>query len=919
MGQIWGDMLRAYLHDPPDKALDIRGHVSRARRYASRALGVEMTDSDLKRHEDLLASAIERLPMPSPGDDYRWAVSPENGKLTVGHPLSGVQIEVAVPKLEEDRVAAEIERLLRGLPDDRTRFYALWRLWSEKLRGINREFARLPADTRTPDHTIWQHNDITAALAACGWGENTAFLLFSIGPVQSFIQQARTLRDLWTGSMILSWLVFRGMTPILEELGPAAFVFPAMRGQPLMDRWLRDYRQGESNPLKALIEEPKEELRTTPCLPNRFLALVPSGTDGGHELAKKCEAAARKAWCEMCEQVHSRLDRELRERIPPPLYAGWDRHWQAQCCGFFDVRTVVLPWKDAKDEELIALLSQESGPARFQGAFPDAAALRGLAKAIPDGEWPGDPHERYTPLGQRQHRIELCQRVLAAAKAVAHFPNAIGAEAGADVPPKCSLLGSCEQMGPAALNESRTFWEEARQIKLGGIRLGRQERLCAPALVKRFASRTFLARELGVDEQELGWSDTATIAAARWLGRHPQIQPQQIRNPRWSGQWLHWPMRTWRGDEDDEEACPDPLWTQIESARRDDAPPAYYAILMLDGDQMGQWLSGAKSPPVREVMHPKLVGYYSGLTGEVAIGLPRERLVKAGLNARRHVGPALHSAISEALANFALHIVPEIVKRHFGELIYAGGDDVLALLPTETALACAGELRDTFRAAWKTDPSGTLRLLMGERATLSAGIAVVHYKEDLRFALAQARAAEKSAKESGRDILELRILRRSGEHSQALCPWEFAATVQSWVRAFVGTKDRPGASDRWAYHLRGELDTLKYLDAAAMLAEIRRQVDRAETPTRRWLAWAGSNAQSAARWPAADPAPHEIDAVEPRAGESLAAAFDDYRTATKPVPDGSAAEKRFSDDGQALEQFVALCQSASFLARGRDR
>ena len=33
-------------------------------------------------------------------------------------------------------------------------------------------------------------------------------------------------------------------------------------------------------------------------------------------------------------------------------------------------------------------------------------------------------------------------------------------------------------------------------------------------------------------------------------------------------------------------------------------------------------------------------------------------------------GPALHAALSEALTNFALHIVPNIVKEHDGTLIY---------------------------------------------------------------------------------------------------------------------------------------------------------------------------------------------------------------------------------------------------------
>src|SRR5262249_23515978 len=127
----------------------------------------------------------------------------------------------------------------------------------------------------------------------------------------------------------------------------------------------------------------------------------------------------------------------------------------------------------------------------------------------------------------------------------------------------------------------------------------------------------------------------------------------------------------------------------------------------------------------------------------------------------------------------------------------------------------------TFAAAWRRHVSGT------EPATVSAGLAVVHYKEDLRFALDTARRAEKAAKGAGRDLLQITVCRRSGEHSLALCPWDFVDTVKEWVEAF-----RAGASDRWAYHLAAELPTLEGLEPLAMAAEIKRQVNRAEERTR---------------------------------------------------------------------------------------
>jgi CRISPR-associated protein Cmr2 len=148
---------------------------------------------------------------------------------------------------------------------------------------------------------------------------------------------------------------------------------------------------------------------------------------------------------------------------------------------------------------------------------------------------------------------------------------------------------------------------------------------------------------------------------------------------------------------------------------------------------------------------------------------------------RRPVGPALHAAISEALTNFATRIAPGIVSDQHGELIYAGGDDLLALLPTEAALTCAARLESAFRGlrdanggaaeGYFRGADGVDRLVMGPNATLSAGIAVVHHKEDLRAALELARKAERSAKRAGRNRLHLFIARRSGERSGVDLAW----------------------------------------------------------------------------------------------------------------------------------------------------
>ncbi len=709
----WDELLRVYLHDPVDKALDIRGHESRAARYASRALDWEVTRNEIKGSASLadqLAAIAERIPMPTAGANGERAVGPEDGRIAIRHPVSAQAAELSGLTLNEEDVVEAIGRVVDGLPDPRSRFLALWRLLPEQL---DPNIARLPADTRVPDHTLIQHADITSGIWASSAGAHgRAYLSVLLGPVQKFIEVARSVRDLWTGSAVLSWLTFQGLCPVLDTLGPTALVYPALRGNPLMDLWLHDHAGLKS---RGLL--PQEASRRSPSLPNRFVALVPWGSGGAEAtlLAGTCAQAVKQACRRLGDDVHACLNPEMKAINP-----DWARHWQQQVDSFFEVRTAVLPIREMRDETLAGLLGNTDS---FGKVWPEADKVRALANAIPSAERPGyDQHSA----GRWQAQLEASARLMEAQRSIRHVPATPPSTADENAPPKCSLLGSYEQMGPSDLKESRQFWDKAVDtLRLHGVRLRRHERFSAIALCKRFAAPATLAHELHLKPDDLRFPDTATVAAARWLAE-AGIKPDE--EPEWNGRWLHQKNRNDVGEGD--APPPKAVWEQIRAARQKNPPPTYYAILMMDADNMGQWLKGDHAPQVHEVLHPKMVNYYERLD---------ERLgnkATAGLNARRPVGPALHAAISEALNNFASHIAPSIVKKYQGTMIYSGGDDVLALLPVRRAMNCADELRCAFRGEGGDIPGwNESYLTMGNRATLSAGIAFVHHKEDLRLAL----------------------------------------------------------------------------------------------------------------------------------------------------------------------------------------
>ncbi len=81
-------------------------------------------------------------------------------------------------------------------------------------------------------------------------------ILFSIGPVQSFIAQARKTHDLYAGSMLLSDLVKKA----IETIGENNLIFPKL-GEAMPNRFLAEVPKAETN-LQAFGERVEKAVRT---------------------------------------------------------------------------------------------------------------------------------------------------------------------------------------------------------------------------------------------------------------------------------------------------------------------------------------------------------------------------------------------------------------------------------------------------------------------------------------------------------------------------------------------------------------------------------------------------------------------------------------------------------------------------------
>jgi len=437
-----------------------------------------------------------------------------------------------------------------------------------------------------------------------------SLLKLQIGPVQEFIAQARSTRDLWSGSYLLSWLMAAGIAKLLKEGGE--LIFPAEIGQPLIE-FHKIGTKGDNQ--KALL---------TPNLPNLFVARVP--TDHSSEIAAAVTEAIKTEWKAITDSVWDKhgelgIHKDQRPRFATQVDRFLSIAWQ-----------VTLETDDYAESS------------RRNSWQLDSVRQTRNFHAWGGGQW------------------------------------TVGHE-------KDSLSGKEESLAMDMECVRRADGEFKRLFK-------HDDCLGAITLVKRVWHLAYLEKKLTTDFRKFRILSTRGIA-----GRDPE------------------------SNDDDEDVK---------------APPGekYFAVLALDGDQVGKWISGDLCDLTE--MH--------------------------------------HKDFSKCLGNFALGKARQIVEgsQHMGYLIYAGGDDVLALLPADTALACARNLREAFKEATKSFKGKDGK----SSPDCSVGIAIAHFKSPLQDVIREAQEAEKRAKQSieqggcGRAAVAVTLMKRSGEIGKWGCQWE---------------------------------------------------------------------------------------------------------------------------------------------------
>ncbi|MEW5980210.1 MAG: type III-B CRISPR-associated protein Cas10/Cmr2 [Acidobacteriota bacterium] len=489
-------------------------------------------------------------------------------------------------------------------------------------------------------------------------------LYFSIGPVQGFVSQSRRTRDLWASSFLLSFLAKAAMDAVVTSRGK--IVLPAELSS----------NGSQAGPPHGNV-------------PNRFVAEVSDPVG----VVTSVTQAFHDAW--------QRIVQAVWDRFVEPVFNlgnGTRTIWNRQANNFWE-----LSWGVGSSDE-------------------DPLPRRKNWRTSPVTVEPGD---------------------------------------------HCSMMGQWQELSGFIRSQQRVqqdrFWEAIRG-KAGQLDLDPDERLCAVALVKRLVPRV-AAQAFGRELDAENWPSTPYIAAIPWLRgigesrpgvlqgartyaakvrrvaeqalgeRHTRIKSLSALNQskdlgdfyRLDGNFFH--ERALKN----ERFVPLPAGVLREELLQqlkvigDKAKASlrsFYAILLMDGDSMGELLGEARIRG-KEAEATRALGHFAGS-------------------------------------------VPSVVEDHDGIVVYAGGDDVLALLPHDRALACAERLCDQYRKPF--EPCGSD---LAARASLSGALLYCDYQLPLRSVLQSAhQLLDHVAKDAtGRDSLVLAVWKGSGLVAQWAAPW----------------------------------------------------------------------------------------------------------------------------------------------------
>ncbi len=537
-------------------------------------------------------------------------------------------------------------------------------------------------------------------------------LHFSMGPVQGFIAESRRTRDLLSSSFLLSYLAGCAMAYVMEHGGK--IVFPKVDD----DLLIQAIRQKGKVQEKPFIGS----------LPNRFKASVPADFD-----PRKCEQAVRDAWKKIADAVWE-------------LTVAKVRHQGRNTKDIWD-RQVENWW------EMTWVFAEE----------PSVLDYRKYWRSHIPSDEPGD---------------------------------------------KCTLVPRLQELSGyvrALEKDQNKFWRKLRDLlgKKHSLDLDEKERLSAIGMIKRFFPH--------VAKEAIGWSwddEAIHFPSVKYIAAHPGMIRALEKCPKMAEAYgvkaiesgiysvplkEHFPFLQAKAKENDANTFisldagafyPNDLETLIKSEevrknlqkklndliKKMGQPfSRYYALLLMDGDRLGNLLKDRDQ-----------------------------------------------GKVSDALSVFCNGLENHIRDHYEGVTIYAGGDDVMAMFPMDRALAAAVDLSRRYKKSFNEVFHEVI-----QEATSSAAILFAHCKVPLRDVLNEGhRLLDDIAKaKTGRDSLAMGVWTSSGMSVTWSAPWdtiikekETNRTVFGEIENLIKEREETLLSNSFLYKLQSVYEPMPILE-----------------------------------------------------------------------------------------------------------
>ncbi|EDP75979.1 type III-B CRISPR-associated protein Cas10/Cmr2 [Hydrogenivirga sp. 128-5-R1-1] len=581
-------------------------------------------------------------------------------------------------------------------------------------------------------------------------------LIFTFSPVQGFISAARRPRDLFTGSYILSYLaeqVVKGLE--LEKRGKGKVIYPQLSE---LSKNLANY----TNRVVALVED--------------------------EDIEKEARDIFNKTWeciyLSVLEQINLNEDAE--------------KQFMKQVENYFNVFSVCIPMVNKQGWQEFLDISENIDAADYGYTYDLAERVLGAKKSwrpyhsiIDDNKYEGKHPNGCTMCGERLHLAISWDR-----------------DDLEDVFKK----------------------EDARHIRKG-------EKLCGVCLTKRFAVKYYFKEKLAGDFWH--YPSTEEIAGAKFkvalaekLGGDSDnedimqdvnslMEEFKIKEGNRKGEYASYVLRK-RLLEDDYYICLDSelfrkdgweglfkdmeymlgkdktqeirkkvsaLTNKIKERYGIEHKNPYYAILISDGDSVGDWL-GIKTTIRKEPLSENF-----------------------------------HMVFSKKLSEYAKDVAELWQEQYPRLMVYAGGEDIMALMHPFDVVTYASKCAQMFK--------NTVGDLAKEEklASISAGALITHAKMSLQKALNEAGKLEKKAKDvKGKGAICLGVMTRSGNLTSFVAKWEDIGLYEELVNAF-----RNGSvSSSLAYDIRHLESSIPEDNTGIFLSLLRRVLKRKTDRNYEW-------------------------------------------------------------------------------------